>query len=749
MRTIERREKRNGQPNDLQEASQLNLVEQVFSKQHTPLFLALTASLIVLLFSGLFIYIASEKSSAYERIHAIRQSASIKDQLIKITTQGESRLHDLRVAIVSSNPISETDFRIVSQNISQRNPYIKLLSWAPLGVVSRIYPLGLNKNLLARQVDLGAVARLRRHSENLIVKIEADRKEQTSLIMNSLLQTQDITRLGNGLLSLKIDLYQYLRESVTEHTLPFVVKERYRAVNVFEEGKLDQSNFDSLESIYFYASDVHWEVHTQIKTEPLNDLTLNWAFALLLALLIGGAGYRACSAYQQRSVDVQAGAYRANFDLLTGLPNRYHSSRKLKECIEEAQREQTDFALFFMNIDHFKHINDQLGSGVGDAVLTEVSARLGFIANSNDIVARLSGDEFMLVARDVDDVIKADLLAEKIKKVFHQPINFSAQQHFITLSIGISMYPIDGEDVHTLLHHSDQAMHESKRAGRNRHFFFNDSMSEQAETYLAIHEEMLRGLKAGQFELYYQPVLNVLTQSVDYCEALIRWNHPNRGLVMPDKFISVAERTGAIRDIGNWAFSQACRDIREFAAGDIKLKISINHSVNEYNSHRSFERWESILSENFVTGDQFIFEIPEMLLIDKKSVRLNVVAAMRKLGVQFAIDDFGTGHSFINYLRNYPADIIKIDSSLIASMLTNSMDRTLVEVVLTLAKSLGKVVVAEGVESEEVAAALKKLECDYIQGNWFIEPKPIDRVIPYIHQHMFYVEEQNALSINQ
>jgi diguanylate cyclase (GGDEF)-like protein len=746
MRTIERRTNGTEQRKELLEANPSHVVEHIFSKTYAPVFIATIISLITLLICGLFIYSVSEKLSAYERINAMRQSSLITERIIKVAAQGESSLQALRAAIIGSNPISEADFRAVSQNIVQRNPYIKLLSWAPSGQISRIYPLGLNKNLLSSKVDPTVVSDLKNSIEDFAVDIEGARQEQTALTMNSLLYKDDIALVDNGLLSLKIDLYHYLKESVAAEALqilPFVVKEQYSTSNVFEVGMLDISNKKMLESTFFYAGGVNWEIFTQIRVPKSTGLTLSWVFAVLLAIVLGFVSYRVFGTYQQRSVDAKAGVYRANFDLLTGLPNRYYFTRKLKESIEYAQREQIDFALFSIDIDHFKQMNDQLGNGVGDAVLTEFSSRLEFIANSNDAIGRVFGDEFILLARDVDDVIKADLLAERIKKIFQQPIEFADQQHFITLSVGIAMYPIDGEDAHTLLHHSDQAMHEAKRAGRNRHFFFNESMREQAETYLTIHQDLLRGLKAGEFELYYQPVLNVATQEIDFCEALLRWNHPERGLVMPDKFISVAERTGAIRDIGNWAFIKACRDIREFTDSDINIKISINHSISEYYSHRAFERWKSILSENFVTGDRFIFEIPEILLIDKKSLRMNVVTAMRKIGVQFAIDDFGTGHSSINYLRNYPADILKIDASLIQAMQQSSKDRTLVEVILKLAKSLGKVVVAEGVESKETAIILKDLQCDYIQGNWFIEPKPIDRLIPYIHQHMFEVEEQN------
>ncbi|NQZ29768.1 MAG: bifunctional diguanylate cyclase/phosphodiesterase [Oceanospirillaceae bacterium] len=745
MRSTERRATRTESDSSSHGEDRTTVVESILIKPHGAKFLAALIGLLAMLACGGFLYVLAEKQAALNEIETMSQTHMVERQLVSFISVNRLILHQFQLAIRASEDISNTKFRNIAEPLSQKHPYIKRMSLAYQGETSFIYPLGLNQSLLGKSVDATLLASFRDSVEFLVLQREDSTEQRSSLVFHQLLRPELQDAVNQGLLFMELDVYHYLKSEIFRDKLqlqPFRIKNIDSDQVLFEVGNPHLFTSGKSHDLNVQLADSMWQIQTLRIEAPLDQLIWNWVVALVFSLFLALGSYRVICVYRQRSVDVRAGAYRANFDLLTGLPNRYHFSRRLREMIEESQRNQSDFAIFFMDIDHFKHVNDQLGQGAGDAILSEFSARLEASAKSSDLVARISGDEFVFVAHEVDDVIKADLLAEKIKKHLQQPIEYAGQQHFLTLSMGVAMYPIDGADAPTLLHHSDQAMYAAKRAGRNRHFFFNEGMREQAESYLLIHQDLLRGLEAGEFELYYQPVLNVKTENVDFCEALIRWNHPENGLVMPDKFIPVAERTGAIREIGNWAFGQACRDIRSFDEGDINVKIAINHSMSEYYSSRAFERWKRILSENYVSGDRFIFEIPEALLMDKKSVRMSVVTAMRKMGVQFAIDDFGTGHSAINYLRNYPAEILKIDSSLIQGMRTNSKDRTLVEVVLTLAKSLGKVVVAEGVEDEEVANQLKELDCDYLQGNWLLEPKPINRLIPYLHQHMFELEDR-------
>jgi diguanylate cyclase (GGDEF)-like protein len=711
----------------------------------TPSICAVITGIVVLLVGAISLHNIAENHITQYKMQAMEQSLFIKEKVIRFVASNNTALQSLRSVILQKTPVSEAEFRQISQSIFRKHDYIKYISLAPAGVIHRVYPLGLNKNLLNVRIPRKVIHNIAQSKDNLAIVVEVKHNQLFKFSLHSLLLPDELGSLNNGIVSLELDLKQFLKMEVLANdalVLPFTLLDQQSLQSLLDlsgELFLDDNN------TFLTSVDVGentWQIKTLIKGKQ-RFVGLGWLVTIILSLLLSAMSYKFLSVYRQRSEDVKAGAYRANYDLLTGLPNRYHFSRRLRETIAESKREQNDFAIFFMDIDHFKHMNDQLGQGAGDTILTTFAHRLERAVKHNDLIARISGDEFVIVARDVDDAIKADLLAEKLKKNLQQPIDFLGQQHFVSVSIGVAMYPIDGDDVPSLLHRADQAMYAAKRAGRNRHVFFNESMREQADIYLQMNEDILRGLEQGEFELYYQPVVNVKTSMVDICEALIRWNHPHKGLVLPDMFIPLAERTGAIREIGHWAFAQACRDIRIFSDGDIKVKIAINHSMSEYYSNRALERWKKALNENNVSGDNFIFEIPEILLMDKKSIRMSVVTAMRKLGVQFAIDDFGTGHSAINYLRNYPADILKIDSSLIHGMLTNEKDRTLVDVVMILAKSLGKKVVAEGVESNEMASLLKEMNCDYLQGHWLFEPKPIGKLIPYLHIHMYELEDQD------
>lgn len=751
MRTQERRYIRSEKMSS-NAASGAGNIENMLTQGYGPMFSAAAIGMVLMLVVSLFLYTLSERQTALAKMAAVQQSMLVKQQLADLIAAGNATLQELRVAIVKAQPVTQLGFNLLAQKLLSKQKYASSLSWSPDGVVLYTYPATIHEKSIGNTINRDVLVKVRAAAQSLSIKFIAQSSSSpggvTNLILHTPLFREGISSGDNGVISLQLDLAGYLKSAVFHghpYQLAFTVRAPGSEKVTFRATGSKPLSAGQLNTALLPVGDETWKIYTLISSKGAINISLIWFIAALLSIGLSFIGYRIISIYNQRSVDVKAGAYRANFDLLTGLPNRYHFSRRLREVIEEAQNEQSDFAVFFMDIDYFKQLNDQLGQGGGDAILTEFAARLEFAAKNSDLVARISGDEFIFVARDVDDVIKADLLAEKIKKHLQQPIEFSGQQQFITVSLGIAMYPIDGLDVAALLHNSDQAMYAAKRAGRNQHFFFNEGMREQAEDYLAIHADLVRGLEQGEFELYYQPVLNLKSETIDICEALIRWNHPQKGIVLPDQFIPVAEKTGVIRDIGNWAFGQACRDIRRLTEGEIDVKIAINHSISEYYSNRAFERWKHILSENYVTGNKFIFEIPEALLMDKKSIRISVVNAMREMGVEFAIDDFGTGHSAINYLRNYPAEILKIDSSLIQGMQVNDKDRTLVEVVLTLAKSLGKVVVAEGVENDIVAEQLKQLNCDYLQGNWLLEPIPINRLIPYLHQHMFDLEDRKRV----
>jgi diguanylate cyclase (GGDEF)-like protein len=456
-----------------------------------------------------------------------------------------------------------------------------------------------------------------------------------------------------------------------------------------------------------------------------------WLMSFLVTAVFGGLAYWLIAIYNDKVKAIHTANYRANFDALTSLPNRYHFSQRLSGLITEMKREEQEFAMFFIDIDHFKQINDTSGHSVGDELLIQFSQRLRQSARDSDIVARLAGDEFIVVLRNISDVIQADLLAEKMQKRLSQPFFIGSRQYLMTASMGIALFPMDGDNAETLLQHADQAMYAAKDSGRNGYFFFNEDMQEQAEYFLDVHNDILKGLERNEFFLEYQPILSLKDNLIHHCEALLRWNHPTKGLLYPDYFISVAERTGAIRALGNWVLSQACKDIRTFTEEGVDLQISINRSVSEFHSSQSLESWKGIFKVNGVSPDRIIFEITESLFMDEHPSRVNVVNALQKMGVQFAIDDFGTGYSALNYLRSYPAQYLKIDKSFISDLLIDDQDRTLVEVIIKMGMTLGIHVIAEGVENDDQVQTLKAFGCEYVQGFWLAKAMPLDRVIAF------------------
>jgi len=571
---------------------QVDKVGFKFLKRISPAVCALITGIVVLFIGGTSLHNITEKHTAEHKMQAMEQSLFIKEKIISFVASNNTALQSLRNVILQKSPVSQAEFRKMAQGFFRKYDYIKYISWAPSGVVHRIYPLGLNKNLLKARIPRKVIHNIAQSKDNLAIVVEVKHNQLFKFSLHSLLLPDQLGSLSNGIVSLELDLKQFLKmEALANNSvvLPFTLTDQQSSQSL-----LDATGGALLEAEDSYVTSVAvgkntWQITTLIKDQQ-RFIGLSWLFTVVLSLLLSAISYKALCVYRQRSEDVKAGAYRANYDLLTGLPNRYHFSRRLSETITEAKREQNDFAVFFMDIDHFKHMNDQLGQGAGDTILTTFAHRLERAVKPKDLMARISGDQFVIVAKDIDDAIKADLFAEKLKKNLQQPIDFLGQQHFVSVSIGVAMYPIDGDDVPSLLHSADQAMYAAKRAGRNRHVFFNESMREQADIYMQMNEDILRGLEQGEFELHYQPVVNVKTSMVDICEALIRWNHPHKGLILPDTFIPLAEKTGAIREIGHWAFAQACRDIRVFREEDIDVKISINHSMSEYYSNRALER---------------------------------------------------------------------------------------------------------------------------------------------------------------
>ena len=465
------------------------------------------------------------------------------------------------------------------------------------------------------------------------------------------------------------------------------------------------------------------------------DLISFWLIAVLVSLVLSMASFLIAANYREKLSAIEIANYRADFDGLTGLANRSYFNQQLTSVIALHRRHQQTFALFFIDLDFFKEVNDSWGHHAGDQLLRHFAKRMTNIVRNDDVVARLAGDEFVIVLKDIEVATQAELLAEKLQLELGEPYLIEGQYLSVTHSLGIAMYPQDGRNGETLLQNADRAMYEAKRAGKNRIYFFNEQLSLEVKRHVQVHNQILEGLRLGQFEIYFQPIMHLGSGQITKCEALIRWNHPERGLVSPIEFIPIAEQTGAIRNLGDWILEEVCHLYTLMKSRGLEMQISINRSVAEFQPKDIDNRWLQIIDEYQIDHSQIIFEITESLLMDGADSQKEKVRLLREQGICFSIDDFGTGYSAINYLRTYPVDYLKIDQSFLRDVLTDEQDRTLVEVIIKMGQTLGILVIAEGVETIDQLELMRKFGCDYIQGYTLGRPMPFDQFVAFCQQH--------------
>ncbi|WP_166421903.1 EAL domain-containing protein [Pseudoalteromonas sp. Z1A8] len=418
---------------------------------------------------------------------------------------------------------------------------------------------------------------------------------------------------------------------------------------------------------------------------------------------------------ENANIQLQQYAYQ---DGLTDLPNRRYFYEKLQSLVSV---EGMKFALIFIDLDGFKEVNDSLGHDYGDLLLHQVGARLQSCITSKDTVARLGGDEFTLILEGVNSPDEASKIAEAIKNSLMQSIKIKKETVFVTASIGLTFFPTDGSTVEELVKRADQAMYLSKNKGRNRYEFFSYAIEEKATEKRRLIEEIRIAITHNQFELYYQPIFSIDGESVPKAEALIRWNHPDRGLIGPNEFIPVAEKNGLINDIGQWVKSQAIQDTVQFNVLSKKtIQISVNTSPLEIDRAGCWvDDWIAASREYQLPAKTILIEVTENTLMDPDSSIQRQLKRLSAIDIDIAIDDFGVGYSSLAYLQRLDIDILKIDRSFINDLESNDNSIALVKAIITMAHNLDVMVVAEGVETQKQYDLLKQLACDYIQGYIF------------------------------
>ena len=419
-------------------------------------------------------------------------------------------------------------------------------------------------------------------------------------------------------------------------------------------------------------------------------------------------------------------------DGLTDLPNRRYFYEKIQNLVATKNMK---FALIFIDLDGFKEINDSLGHDYGDLLLHQVAERLQKCISKQDTVARLGGDEFTLILEGVNDPVAAAKIADAVQHSLMQCIQIKEEQVNVTASIGLTFFPTDGLTVEELVKRADQAMYLSKKKGRNRYEFFSYVIEEQAIEKRRLIEEIKIAISENQFELYYQPIFSIDGITVQKAEALIRWNHPERGLITPNSFIPVAEKNGLISDIGHWVKSQAIRDTVQFnKLSETPIQISVNTSPLEIDRAGDWvDQWIKASKQYKLPAHTILIEVTENSLMDPDSSIQHQLKRLNEINIDIAIDDFGVGYSSLAYLQRLDIDILKIDRTFIKDIETNENSTALVKAIITMAHNLNVKVVAEGVETTYQYLLLKELACDYIQG--YIFSKPIDKKA-FIKQHI-------------
>lgn len=467
--------------------------------------------------------------------------------------------------------------------------------------------------------------------------------------------------------------------------------------------------------------------YQRIRESAWNLILTHGSIWLIGFVGIGWAGRQGHLRAQEQKVSMEHIKFLAHHDSLTTLANRFSMENRLEQALATSRREDGQLAVLLIDMDHFKNINDTLGHQVGDKLLVEVASRLQAIVRESDIVARLGGDEFVVVLTGMDALRDAMSVGTKILDALGQPYTIEGQLLHTTPSIGISVFPGDGSDVTTLLKHADTAMYHSKEHGRNNLSFFTADLTIAATLRMELERDLRAALAADGLAVHFQPQVRIETGKLRGFEALVRWQHPERGWIPPLQFIHIAEESGLIEPLGAWVMDRACRQLAEWhAAGFGDITMAVNLSAHQLRSATLVEQVSATLQKYALAAKDLEIEVTESVAMADPEQAIQRLCALRDLGIQLAIDDFGTGYSSLSYLKRLPIRVLKIDRTFVNDIETDLNDAAICSATIAIAKSLGLMVVAEGVETAAQRDFLTGLGCDYLQGYLFGRPAPAD-----------------------
>ena len=440
--------------------------------------------------------------------------------------------------------------------------------------------------------------------------------------------------------------------------------------------------------------------------------------------------------------------FHAYHDVLTHLPNRKLFTDRLRHALTHAKRAGKSVAVMFIDLDHFKTINDTLGHTAGDELLLEMAKRLRDCVREDDTVARLGGDEFTIILADLRHPEDALLIAQKILDAVQKPLSVSGMPVTTSASVGISLYPVDGTDAEALLRNADSAMYRAKEAGRNTYQLCTDEMKRRAMERLSLETRLRSAIRDEQLMLAYQPQIDLLTGQTIGVEALVRWNDPERGVIEPSAFIPIAEETRLIVPLGEWVLRTACRQTKEWHdLGAGPLRVAVNLSARQFQQHDLVDMMRSVLDEVDLDPSALELEITETTAMQNADVSVEVLRALRRIGVGISIDDFGMGYSSLNYLKRFPISAVKIDRAFVNDLATDEGDAAIVSAVIGMARSLRLRVVAEGVENAAQFAFLRSRKCDEAQGFYFSRPVSADELTESLLAQRMLIAREPRLSV--
>jgi diguanylate cyclase (GGDEF)-like protein/PAS domain S-box-containing protein len=705
---------------------------------------------------------ASLLGEAVERSHteeALRKSESRLKQLIDSTLDAVISI-DRHGMVIEWNPQAETTFRLRSRDVVGRplprdviGPtmteifdsileagipiYKGRIETTARRVGGHEFPIEMTIEPVGRGADQTFTAFLRDISERRRAQAELEKREQRFRAL--------VEKSWSGVALLDIDLaFTYIGAS-TERLLG------YREDDVLGTSFLSYVHPIEREamrgSLIGLAAGAVQESKAELRFCHKNGQWI-WIEAFAQNMLhdpnVGAIVLNYRDVTERKATEKQL-EYQAYYDALTGLPNRLLFRDRVINAIAQARRTRRGVAVMYLDLDHFKLVNDSLGHSLGDGLLSEVAARLQDCVRASDTISRLGGDEFTILLIDTSSSETIAGVARKILQSLAHPFRVEGHELFVTASIGISIFPSDGDEVETLLKSADSAMYRAKELGRNQAQMFTASMNERYGQRLALEQSLHNAVERDELVVHYQPIFDRLRRRVVSLEALVRWNHPTRGMVPPGEFIDLAEDTGLIIPIGEWVLRRVCHDLREWRqAGLPPMRICVNISMPQFQQLSFAKVVSGIMQEYGCDPTMLEFEITETVAVQNFEVTMKAMRELKEIGIRIAIDDFGTGQSSLIYLKRFPIDTVKIDQAFVRDVTTDESAAAIVSYVIKLAHTLRLSVVAEGVETEEQWVFLKLNACDQMQGFLFSHPVPANEVEAFLRAERVMFDSREA-----